>query len=1260
MKRYAHIVLMFFAFESYAQTDLFTLPYTIVSNNATPGQTVDNGNGVVQLTQDIGEDPTNPWQASALWGTNTIDLNQPFVVETDLFFGCNSGEWGGDGMTFTLHNDPRGTASIGGGGGFLGYGGNESERIHNSIAIEFDTYDGTVWGGTDIPEDHITVLQNGWVANNHDGGSEPVDSSIWGPQAIRNSRDLEACLPNGNDYYTIRVEWTPPNTLTLYEDGTLTFSINIDLAVFGTSNVYWGFTAGSANASNEQWVAPTGSTIPWECSIGNCCVPFDFNITGNDFCQGDNTTLNVDGGYLTYSWSDGPTGQNRTINSPGTYEVTVTEDQGGRTCSSVDSITVSELELPNLSTSTIDASCNGSSNGSIDLTVTGGLSPYSYTWNTSATSEDLTGIGSGNYNVTVVDDNGCSNSTSASINEPTAINVLATSTDALCNGASDGTVTLTVSGGTPPYGFLWNNGATTQDLTAVGSGTYSVTVTDDNGCTSFASTTVNEPLALSANTTSTDATCGAANGSVTLSVNGGTTPYNFIWNNGATTQNLSAVTSGTYNVTITDDNNCSTTANATVNVPSALSASTTATDVQCNGATDGTVNLTVSGGTTPYDFLWDNGATTQNLAAVAAGTYNVTVTDDDGCAINASAIVNTPTSITTNAVATDALCNGATDGTITLTTSGGTPPYSFLWNSGATTQNLPAVGSGTYSVTVTDDHGCTAFANATVNEPSALSASTTTVDATCGQTNGSVTLSVNGGTAPYNFSWDNGATTQNLAAVAAGTYNVTITDDHNCITIASANVNVPSSLTATVTSTDALCNGASDGNVTLTVNGGTAPYNFSWNTGANTQNLTSVVAGSYNVIITDDDGCIINASTTVNEPTAITASATSTDALCNGSMDGTVTLVVSGGTEPYNLLWNNGVTTQNLIGVGAGTYTVSITDNNGCSATTSASVNEPTELSTNTVPTDELCNGSNDGAVDLTVTGGTEPCTYAWNNGNSTQDLINVGAGDYNVTVTDGHGCIAQDGATVGTPTPLSVSTLTSDVLCNEGEDGTVTVSVSGGTGNYSFNWSNGATTQNLTATGAGNYSVNITDDNGCSISASASVNEPTALTTSINAIPELCKDTEEGWVNVTVNGGTSPYNYLWSNGSESASLDSIPAGIYYVTVSDAHGCSIQDDIEIASIKCACPLTIPTAISPNSDGANDVWEIEGIDCYDIDMVRVYNRYGNLIYESTDYITPWDGNRNGEPMPVAVYYYVVEVSIEGQKPSTFTGPLTIMR
>lgn len=659
-----------------------------------------------------------------------------------------------------------------------------------------------------------------------------------------------------------------------------------------------------------------------------------------------------------------------------------------------------------------DVTCAGN-DGTAAAAVTGGVAPYTYGWSNGATTATLTGLSAGNYSVVVTDATGSTATcSSGNIQVFTPITATPTIVGVQCSGDATGSISLSeLTGGVAPYTYLWSNGSTASSIKSLTAGTYTVVITDHNGCTSTTSATVPATVNLLATTTRNDASCaGSTTGSIMLAVSGGTTPYSYRWSNGATTQDLSGLTAGIYSVTVTDAGGCTGTAAATIREPAALRLSLGTPRPSCFGGASGGVSAAVSGGTTPYSYLWSNGATTASLSGVGSGAYTVTVTDANGCVATGSATITESTQITALTNKTNATCYAANDGIVTLAVGGSAAPLTYLWSTGATTQNLSGVAAGLYSVTVTDANGCTATASASVGAPTQLRVLATATAASCtGSATGSVALTVNGGTAPFAYLWSNGATTQNLTSVAPGFYSVTVTDTNGCTAGCSATVGGATALRPSITVTAATCCASSSGRVDLTVSGGTAPYSYQWSNGATTQNLGSVAAGTYTVIITDASGCTATASGTVTQPAALALRTTLTNPSCCNASTGGIGLAVSGGTAPYTYQWSNGATTQNLSGIPAGIYSVTVTDAHGCTASTSATIVQPTALRANTSSTNATCAGS-DGTATATVSGGTAPYSYSWSPGGQTSaTATGLGAGSYTVTLTDARGYTATN-----------------------------------------------------------------------------------------------------------------------------------------------------------------------------------------------------------------------------------------------------------
>ncbi|WP_276134123.1 gliding motility-associated C-terminal domain-containing protein [Polluticoccus soli] len=906
--------------------------------------------------------------------------------------------------------------------------------------------------------------------------------------------------------------------------------------------------------------------------------------------SGSNGTATVTGAGgttpYTYSWNTTPVQTTATATGliAGTYTATVTDALG---CSTTATTTVSEPAVLNVSATNTNVSCYGGSNASATATVTGGTTPYSYSWNSTPgqSASTATNLPAGNFIVTVTDSKGCVDKDTVTITQPTALTASATNTNVSCNGLSDGTVTLTVGGGETPYTYLWNGNSswTTKDLNSVPAGTYTVLVTDSNGCTITASATVTQPAVLTVATTKSDVLCFAGNtGSTNAVATGGTAPYSYAWNTTPVqnTANATGLTAGTYTVTVTDDHGCVTTKSITVGEPTALVTASTQVDVSCNGGSDGAAVIFVNGGSTPYSYSWNTTPvkTTQIIYTLVAGTYVSTITDAHGCKKIDTIVITQPAPLPAMASSTNVSCFGGNNGTASVVASGGTLPYNYSWNSTPvkTTANVSGLTAGTYTATVTDAKGCISTATVTVTQPNLLVATATKTNASCnGFTNGSATVTVTGGTTPYVYSWNTTPvqTTTTASNLGAGTYTLTVTDSQNCVATTTATVTEPTPLTAAIAKTDVSCYQGNNGVATVTAAGGTAPYNYSWNTTPvqSTATANGLIAGNYTATVTDAQGCITSVSVTITEPQLLVATATNTNVSCHGGTNGTALVATTGGTTPYSYSWNTTPvkTTALATNLAAGKYTATVTDAKGCTDTATVTVTEPAVLSVTTVKTNVSCFNGTNGTATATATGGTTPYSYSWSSSpvQTSAGATGLPAGTYTITVTDANNCVATATAIITQPTQLTASVSKTDVSCFTGSDGTATVTAGGGTVPYTYSWNTTPVQTTTTATGliAGVYTATVTDAQGCAATATITVTQPPLLTASATHNNVSCFGGNNGTAAVIAGGGTTPYSYSWSTTpvKTTAIATGLVAGGYSITVTDAKGCKAKDTVTI-------------------------------------------------------------------------------------------------
>ncbi|RDI11238.1 T9SS type A sorting domain-containing protein [Flavobacterium sp. AG291] len=758
------------------------------------------------------------------------------------------------------------------------------------------------------------------------------------------------------------------------------------------------------------------------------------NVSCNGGFNGS-ATVNVTGGTPGYSYLWAPSGgtaATATGLTAGTYTVTVTDANG---CIANQSFTITQPASPLTATAgaQTNVSCNSGANGSATVAVTGGTAGYTYSWGPSGgTGATATGLSAGVYTVTVTDANGCIALQSFTITQPAPLTVTAgAQTNVSCNSGSNGSATVSVTGGTPGYTYSWApSGGTAATANGLSAGTYTVTVTDANGCIATQSFTITQPALLNATAGSqSNVSCnGGTNGSATVNVTGGTPGYTYSWvPSGGTAATATGLSAGTYTVTVTDANGCTATKSFTITQPTLLNATAGAqTNVSCNSGANGSATVSVSGGTPGYTYSWaPSGGTAATATGLSAGTYTVTVTDANGCIATRSFNITQPTLLNATAgTQTNVSCNGGANGSATVAVSGGTPGYTYSWApSGGTAATATGLSAGTYTVTVTDANGCMATKSFTVTQPTLLNATAgTQTNVSCnGGANGSATVAVSGGTPGYTYSWaPSGGTAATANGLSAGTYTVTVTDANGCIDTQSFTISQPALLNATAGSqTNVSCNGGANGSATVAVSGGTPGYTYTWApSGGTAATATGLSAGTYTVTVTDANGCTDNQSFIITQPaSALTAtSGAQTNVSCNGGANGSAAVNVSGGTPGYTYAWSpSGGTAATATGLSAGTYTVTVTDANGCVTTQSFTITQPAPL-TATVAQDfpATCAENSDGGATITVTGGVLPYAYVWDNGETTASAETLSVGNHTVMVTDANSCTLTATVAVG------------------------------------------------------------------------------------------------------------------------------------------------------------------------------------------------------------------------------------------------------
>lgn len=515
--------------------------------------------------------------------------------------------------------------------------------------------------------------------------------------------------------------------------------------------------------------------------------------------------------------------------------------------------------------------------------------------------------------------------------------------------------------------------------------------------------------------------------------------------------------------------------NVTNTVPLSSSISFS-TSVSCFGGNNGTATVSATGGSPAYIYSWSpSGGNSSAATGLSAGNYTVIVTDAVGCTATVTVSITQPATALTASVSssTNVSCNGGSNGSATVTAGGGTPAYTYAWSpSGGNLFAATGLSAGNYTVTVTDANGCTQTATVSITQPNALSVSINSTQTGCTVNNGTATANPSGGTLPYTYNWNNGQTAQTATGLSAGNYSVVITDSQGCTsstTIAVTTINGPTA--AVSAGNNVSCNGGNDGTATVSVSGGSPAYTYSWNpSGGTSSAATGLSAGNYTVTVTDANGCTDTATVAITQPSVLSVTISSTNVLCNTTNTGTAAASASGGTSPYTYQWSNSATTSAISNLTAQIYSVTITDTNGCTQSTTVQVNQDASPNAAISGNTSLCIGE---TATLTASGGT---AYSWSTGATASSIIVSAAGTYSVAASM-NGCSDTASVTVVVNFLPAVGIIPPVDTIQLGDNATLTAS-----GGITYSWSNGSTTSIIVVspTETTTYTVVVADTNGC------------------------------------------------------------------------------------------------------------------------------------------------------------------------------------
>lgn len=926
-------------------------------------------------------------------------------------------------------------------------------------------------------------------------------------------------------------------------------------------------------------------------------------------------------GAVDYLWSkDGqPFGSDEadiTGLTGGTYQVEIADDNHCMAISK--SLTISPpppIDFTLEETTTL--TCAGGTDAIIETSITSGSITGVPLYHWLPGNEDtpsLVGVGAGNYTVQISDSEGCSTTKSIEISDPpvplVTIKPLSDYHGSLirCHAEESGSIAADVHEDEDPdlvpddytwfmNGGLYADGASQASLTDIGAGTYSLKI-KYNGVCQVASPdfVLNEPdpvylvVSATSNYHGKQISCtGASDGSIEVQASGGTgSSYTYLWDTGSIGNELSDAPAGTYNVTASDINGCQGTLQTRLADPEPVDVSITVVSdfngvpISCSGSNDGRLLASASGGAGSFSYEWDDGTKGPNLTNLGKGNYSVSAIDINGCVANTGKELDEPSKITATVLSTSDFngfgvsCFDAEDGSIEITGSGGTGNLSYAWQGRIdTTPALQNLESGTYTAVISDQNGCTAQKKIVLTEPAptALSIADQTNVSCFGGLDGMIKLSGTGGTEDLTFSvddkpWQLSPTFEELEA--GKPYQFRVQDSNGCEASITTSLSSPSPIMITFAGIEpALCSKAI-GSATGVASGGAGGYSYLWTDQASGQHVGStasasdLMAGLYVLYVNDQNHCFDSASVAITSTDGpVLTIADKKDARCFDSNDGSASIDVSGGLQPYSYAWSDGSTKSTAYELKRGNYQVAVTDANHCTVATSVSIDSPPQLRDSLISSvSPKCNGYSDGSITVAASGGTAPYIYDWGQ-MSGPNVESLPAGNYTVQIHDAQGCEQDDSFELSEPDSISIKLKEAEEpTCSGDSNGKLAINASGGAGGYQYTWDNGSTKATLDSVAAGLYIVTVTDANNCSSQVAYNLPEPSPLQVDLGGSVTLC--TGQSYL---LDAGMNWQHYQWGSttgiSSDSAHIVVDQAGEYWVEVENALGCSARDTLRL-------------------------------------------------------------------------------------------------
>jgi gliding motility-associated-like protein len=1059
--------------------------------------------------------------------------------------------------------------------------------------------------------------------------------------------------------------------------GTPPYTFSLNYGIPGNSSAWNNLTSGSYTVQIQDANGCKHDTTfilldPPKIDVSNVQIT-------NASCSGAPTgsiTITPSNGTLPYQYAlnGGAWSTQSTFSAlgAGVYTISVNDAVGCAVTKVVTLNSGGNFSINNISS--VSPSCPAAATGSITLTASGGIAPYSYALNSGSlgVSNQFSGLISSSYTLHAKDSSGCVADSIFFLSGPAALHFsnLQFITPS-CYGGNDGKIQYSIQGGTAPYQANADGGSYTSlgTLTNLSAGTHTLGIQDSHGCLSDSVISMQSPSILSfSNIQIIQPGCQGSMGKITPQGNGGTSPYLYAIGNGPYSSNnqFNNLPVGTYTLHIKDNKGCSVDSVVSISQVLALHMdSLSYSPLICTNTMSGFISAFANSTNPPvlYSYNGGTGQTNGNFNNIPSGTYTVHAIDYAGCYVDSVInILSTPTISINSLITVSPLCHDANNGSIDVQATGGIGSLTFSCNTNPYSNNslLSGLTHGTYTVHVKDSLGCVRDSIKNLSAPSALSFSNIGLEGPfCSNaTNGKITMQAQGGTWPYLYAINNSLYTTNnvFQNLMQDSYTLHVKDYNGCVFDSVISLDAQNYMDFTnVQIHDVSCKYGNDGSISLQTIGGNSPYQYTINslfTGSGS-NFTNLASGQYTIMVTDLLGCQADTIIPVSEPIfSVQAGINQMGPnLCRGDSIGWVSMTGLGGTTPYSYSIGNGYqTSTTFTGLTAGLYTLSIKDNLGCTDDTLAYISEP-DTSIQIIVTgmkEVSCMNVNDGEITIASNYGAGTVNYIFNGVSMGTDTFynHLSPGNYIIEVHDSLGC-RSTGKLVMPPSNLKPSMVIDSigpVVCTGDKTGSIDWHTRNTYPPYYYTLDSVYldTISYVNHISNGEYALKVSDSRGCYTDTIVVVREQNPMTLEILASPASCSGVgSDGKADAIVTGGIPPYFFIWSgnNWNHNSHVEDLTFGIQMATVADSLGCRANDSFEVSYTPC-CQIEVPNAFSPNGDGTNDVFRLVQYGEIDLQSFEVYNRWGNQIFSTKSPTDAWDGKYLGTSCEVGTYFYII--------------------